>query len=174
MANIDHVLLCPVGRLEPSLWQIDELLYSCESPGIYVMQENNGYRTVNQPNINVPRPYNQSGSTVHIHTLPVPTPILIVFPDTAEHDGRYSERILTRFSESYIIHKLTSQPLDTAIVQLRDAVQCTATRTFTTQRHATYVALKLRNPPLSLPPTERMTCSSHQVPMLLEPIGADS
>jgi hypothetical protein len=31
-----------------------------------------------------------------------------------------------------------SQPLDTAIVQLRDAVQRTAICTFTAQRHATY------------------------------------
>jgi hypothetical protein len=51
---------------------------------------------------------------LHIHTLPYPTPMAIIFLNTAEHDGRYSEGNHTEFSESYVIHapsKLKPQPL---------------------------------------------------------------
>ena len=48
--------------------------------------------------------YNILGQTLHIQTLPVPTPMPIVFPDTAEHDGRYSDGNHTTFSELYVIH----------------------------------------------------------------------
>ena len=50
---------------------------------------------------------------LHIHTFPVPTPTPIVFPDTAEHDGLYSEGIHIQFSELYVIHspsELKAQP----------------------------------------------------------------
>ena len=40
----------------------------------------------------------------HIHTFPLPTPMPIIFPDIAEHDGRHSEGIHTQFSELYVIH----------------------------------------------------------------------
>ena len=54
-----------------------------------------------------------SSLKLHIHTFPVPTPIPIVFPDTAEHNGRYSEGSHTQFSELYVIHspsELKAQP----------------------------------------------------------------
>ena len=41
------------------------------------------------------------------NTFPDPTPIPIVFPDTAEHDGRYSGGSHTKFSELYVIHALS-------------------------------------------------------------------
>jgi hypothetical protein len=41
---------------------------------------------------------------LHTHTFLDPTPMPIVFPDTAEHDGRYSEGSHTIFSELHVIH----------------------------------------------------------------------
>jgi hypothetical protein len=40
----------------------------------------------------------------NIYTFPDPTPTPIVFLDTAEHDGRYSEGSHTTFSKLYVIH----------------------------------------------------------------------
>jgi hypothetical protein len=41
---------------------------------------------------------------LYIHAFPDPVPMPIVFPDTAEHDGRYSEGSRTKFSELYVVH----------------------------------------------------------------------
>ena len=43
----------------------------------------------------------------HIKTLPVPRPIPIMFPDTAEHDGRYSDGNHTTLLELCVIHVLS-------------------------------------------------------------------
>ena len=41
---------------------------------------------------------------LHIHIFPDPLATPIVFPDTAERDGRYSEGSHSKFSELYVIH----------------------------------------------------------------------
>jgi hypothetical protein len=41
---------------------------------------------------------------LHMHTFSDSLPMPTVLPDTAEHDGRYSEGSHTRFSELYVIH----------------------------------------------------------------------
>jgi len=71
------------------------VIYSYESPALY---------EIDNANINVLRLLNKSGSTIHIHSLPVPTPILIMLLDTAEHDGQYFECNYARFLELYVIH----------------------------------------------------------------------
>jgi hypothetical protein len=43
-------------------------------------------------------------STLNNHTSPDPTPMPIIPPDTAEHDGRYSGGSQRRFFELYVIH----------------------------------------------------------------------
>ena len=48
-----------------------------------------------------------SGLTLQVHTLPVATPIPILFPHTAEHDGRYSDGIHNKFLPPYLIHMLS-------------------------------------------------------------------
>ena len=49
-----------------------------------------------------------SSSTLHIHTLPDPTPMPTVFPDIAEHDGRYSDGNHIKFLDPCFIQVLSA------------------------------------------------------------------
>jgi hypothetical protein len=78
--------------LEASARQISKLYIHADSrlPQWNKIEQN---MIVTYLDINAPKFYDESSLTLHIHTLPVPTPMPIIFLDTAKQTGRYSERL---------------------------------------------------------------------------------